>query len=71
MPEQKFGKIIMTIEIDENGHVTKAMKPDGTELDYHPEENKRLHGTKTRLLTPNDCCWRVIGGVLRCKPEYC
>ncbi len=67
----KFEKGSLIVHIDENGYVTKATDVNGKELAYHPEEKKRIHGSKTRLLTPNDCCWRLIGGVWRCRPEYC
>ena len=69
--EETFEKNSIIIHIDGNGHITSATDINGKELKYHPDEPKRLHNTKTRLLTPNDCCWRKTPLGMRCSPSYC
>ena len=69
--EEQFEPICLRICIDKNGHITSAKNEDGTEIKYHPDEAKKLHGIKTRLLTPNDCCWKNTPQGMRCRPEYC
>lgn len=69
--EEKYVKAKIIIEIDEEGHIVFAKDEKGKEIKYHPEEKKRIHDSQTRLLTPNDCCWRKTALGLRCRPEYC
>lgn len=71
MSEEKFEKAKIVIQIDENGRIIDVKNTDGTDLKYHPDEKKKIHGTGTRLVTPNDCCWRLVNGVWRCLPQYC
>jgi len=68
---ETFEEKDIVIHIDKNGYITLAKNVDGTEIKYHPEEQKKLHGNKTRLLTPNDCCWRYTPQGWRCSPSYC
>jgi hypothetical protein len=71
MKKEEFERKTIMIHIDENGHIIWATNLDGSPLQYHSEEPKELHNTKTRLLTPNDCCWRNTPTGMRCSPAYC
>jgi len=71
MTEEKFEKGSIIIHFDENGYIENATNLDGSPLTYHKDETKQIHNSKTRLLTPNDCCWRLVAGSWRCRPEYC
>ena len=67
--------------LDGTGTVLRVEKcdasgqPDGTPIsssDYHDEENelgKRVEGSLLSLT--NRCCWKVVGGMWKCRPRYC
>ncbi len=68
MAELKSKKASLSIHIDEDGYIIDAKSSDGSEIKYHPEEKKRIHGSRTRLQTPNVCCWKPTPLGLRCLP---
>lgn len=72
VPKGSRAKILITI--DEDGKIVDATDEYGNELEYGDEERargKKLHNTSTRLLCPNVCCWRNIGGKMYCHPAFC
>jgi hypothetical protein len=71
MEKEIFKPICLKICIDEDGYITSATNEDGTEIKYHPDEPKKVHGHKTRLSTPNTCCWRNTPLGMKCSPAYC
>lgn len=71
MIEERFEKASIIIHFDEKGYIESATNLDGSPLVYDDNEKKRIHNSKTRLVTPNDCCWRLVNGAFRCRPEYC
>ncbi len=70
----------LVVYVDENGEVISAKnvhKEEGNilegEIQYGEEEiskNKKIVGGtfKTKLMYPNACCWRLIGGKWVCVP---
>lgn len=63
-------EITIMITIGSDGTIIKATDEKGNPLKYDNEE-KRLDNTKTRLLCPNICCWKNIGGRMYCHPAFC
>ncbi len=64
----KSEAICLKIWLDEDGYIIKATDHAEKEIKYHPDEKKRIHGSKTSLLTPNPCCWKPTPLGLRCLP---
>ena len=60
----EYGKVVEAKGLDSEGTIR--------DIEYGDEEkmkNKSIIGA--RLYTPNGCCWRLVGGVWKCSPDYC
>ena len=60
----EYGKVVEAKALDSEGKIVN--------IEYGDEEkraNKSIIGA--RLYTPNGCCWRKVGGVWICSPDYC
>ncbi len=62
-------KAKIKIEIDEEGRIIKATTIGGKPLKY--ESKKTMENSKTKLRSPNYCCWKKVAGVWVCKPRFC
>jgi len=66
----EFKNVSIVLHFDEQGYIEFATQLDGSPLVYGTSGTKQIPNSGARLRTPNDCCWRDLGG-WRCRPEYC
>jgi hypothetical protein len=74
--KRRFGMSQLMVIVNEYGKVVeaKALDSEGkiVNIEYGDEEkraSKSIIGA--RLYTPNGCCWRKVGGVWVCSPDFC
>ena len=66
----------IVVYVNEYGEVIDAKNVDGSDIQYDPKEQneagfRRIVGSRTKLYTPNGCCWRLVSGVWKCHSSYC
>jgi len=68
------GSTTLKITMDEDGIVTRVTDLSDKDVPCDPSDFT-LVGRKLYSVIPEgepgSCCWRVVGGVLKCRERYC
>ena len=64
----------ITVKVDSEGVVVEAKDMKGEPIQYDPEEvelGRSIIGATLQTGASPACCWRMVGGVWKCRRRYC